>query len=517
MPEQSSYRVVVAGAGFGGIGMAIALKQAGIDDFLIVDRGDDLGGTWRDNTYPGLACDVPSNLYSFSFRPGPWSRRFPPRQEILAYLHRLSAEHGLGPHLRFGSGIASAGFDERRAVWNLTLAGGDTLQAAALVSAVGQLNRPALPNIAGRDDFAGPAWHSARWNHGVDLTGRRVAVVGTGASAIQFVPEIAKAAAHVDVYQRTPPYVLPKPDRPYRHAEQVLFDRFPMARKADRLRIFLYGELLTSGFVLSPKFLAAPMQMWRRQLRTQITDPRLREKCVPDYVMGCKRVLFSNDWYPTLTRPNVDLVTDPIERIAGDGVVTADGALRKGDGVVTADGTLRKADAIIYGTGFQTTDFLAPMSVTGLGGRPLHETWRDGAEAYLGITVSGFPNFFMLYGPNTNLGGNSIIYMLEGQIAYVLGAIRALEQAGLDWLDVRPEVQRSFNTWVDAASRTSVWESGCRSWYTTASGRNTNNWPDHTFLYRHRVRHFDLARYRVMPKRPATAASGADPAGAGRA
>ncbi|HEY5988909.1 MAG TPA: NAD(P)/FAD-dependent oxidoreductase, partial [Streptosporangiaceae bacterium] len=371
-----------------------------------------------------------------------------------------------------------------------------TLQATAVVSAVGQLNRPALPDIVGREDFAGPSWHSARWDHGADLTGRQVAVVGTGASAIQFVPEVAKAAARVDVYQRSAPYVLPKPSRFYRYAEQALFERFRVARKADRLRVFLYGELLTNGFVMSPKLLAAPMHMWRRQLRAQIADPQLREKCVPDYVMGCKRVLFSNDWYSTLARPNVELVTDPIERIVPDGVVTA-------------DGTTRQADVVIYGTGFKTLDFLAPMSVTGLGGRRLRDTWRDGAEAYLGITVSGFPNFFMLYGPNTNLGGNSIIYMLEGQIAYVLGALQALEEEGLDWLDVRPEVQRAFNAWVDSASRTSVWQSGCHSWYTTASGRNTNNWPDHTFRYRHRVRRFDLARYRVMPKRPGSAAPGA--------
>jgi cation diffusion facilitator CzcD-associated flavoprotein CzcO len=431
VPEQPPYRVVVAGAGFGGIGMASALTQAGIDDFLVVDRAGDLGGTWRDNTYPGLACDVPSNLYSFSFHPGRWSRRFPPRQEILAYLHTLSEERGLGPHLRFGAGVAAAGFDERRAVWNLTLDDGSTLQATAVVSAVGQLNRPGLPDIAGRDDFTGPWWHSARWNHDVDLTGRRVAAVGTGASAIQFVPEVAKTAGHVDVYQRSAPYVLPKFDRPYREAEQDFFDRFPAVRKADRLRIFLYGELLTSGFVLSQKLLAAPMQLWRRQLRV-VTDPELRDKCIPDYVMGCKRVLFSNDWYPTLARPNVELVTDPIERIAPGGVVTASGATRP-------------ADVIIYGTGFKTLDFLAPMSVTGLGGRRLHETWREGARAYLGITVSGFPNFFMLYGPHTNLGGNSIIYMLEGQIAYVRGALQALEREGLDWLDVRPEVQAAFN------------------------------------------------------------------------
>ena len=496
MPEHS-YRVVVVGAGFGGIGMAIALRRAGIEDFLVVDKGDGPGGTWRDNTYPGAACDVPAHLYSFSFRPGRWSGRFPPQREILAYLRGLAEENGLGPRLRFGAGVTACEFDERHAVWRVTLGNGERIQARAVVSAVGQLNRPALPDIPGRGDFTGPSWHSARWDHAVDLTGKRVAVVGTGASAIQFVPEIAKTAARVDVYQRTPPYVLPKTDRPYREAEQAFYDRFPALRKADRLRIFLYGELLTSGFVLSPGFLAAPMQMWRRQLRTQISDERLRAKCVPGYVMGCKRVLFSNDWYPTLDRPNVDLVTDPIERIVPDGVVTA-------------GGTTRQADVIVYGTGFKTLDFLAPMRVTGLGGARLDGAWHDGAEAYLGISVTGFPNFFMLYGPNTNLGGNSILYMLEGQIGYVAGALRALDAEGLDWIDVRPEVQRSFNAWVATSSRTSVWESGCRSWYTTASGRNTNNWPDHTFLYRHRVRRFDLGRYRAMPKRPAPA----EPAGA---
>ena len=491
-----SYRVVVIGAGFGGIGMAIALKQAGIEDFVVLDRADDLGGTWRDNSYPGLTCDIPSHLYSFSFQPWRWSRRFPPREEILAYLDALVVERGLGTHLRFGCGVAAAEFDEHRAVWNLTLDDGGTLQAATVVCSVGQLGRPALPDIAGRDGFAGPSWHSARWNHDVGLAGRRVAVVGTGASAIQFVPEIAKVAGHVDVYQRSAPYVLPKADRPYHDAEQALYDRVPVVRKADRLRIFLYGELLTSGFVLSPKLLAGPMQLWRRQLRSQIADPELRARCIPDYVMGCKRVVFSNDWYPALARPDVELVTDRIERIVPDGVVTA-------------DGTSRTADVIIYGTGFKAVEFLAPMLVSGLGGRRLQQAWQDGPQAYLGVTVSGFPNFFMLYGPNTNLGGNSIIYMLEGQIGYVLGAIQALEAERLAWLDVRPEVQDAFNSWVQSASRTSVWESGCHSWYTTASGRNTNNWPDHTFMYRYRIRRFDLAAYRVMPKRPAMAGASA--------
>jgi cation diffusion facilitator CzcD-associated flavoprotein CzcO len=407
-------------------------------------------------------------------------------------LRAVAAEHRLEPRIRLGARVTSAEFDERRATWTVTLDGGDTLESTALVSAVGQLNRPALPQIDGRDDFAGPSWHSARWDHDVDLFGKRVAVIGTGASAIQFVPEVAKTAAHVDVFQRTAPYVLPKPDRPYRDVEQTVFDRLPVVRKVDRLRTFMYGELLTSGFVLSRKLLAQPMKMWRRQLDEQILDPALREKCVPDYVMGCKRVAFSNDWYSTLARSNVELITDPIERITADGLVTR-------------SGELRQADVIIYGTGFQTLDFLAPMSITGLDGRELHQAWTEGARAYLGISVSGFPNFFMLYGPNTNLGGNSIIYMLEGQIAYALGGIQALAGQDLDWLDVRPEVQDEFNEWVQSTSASTVWESGCTSWYTTDSGRNTNNWPDYTFMYRYRIRRFDISSYKVMPKRLADA------------
>lgn len=478
------YRVVVIGAGFGGIGMAIALKKAGIDDFVVLERAGDLGGTWRDNSYPGLTCDIPSQLYSFSFRSWRWSRRFPARDEILQYLRALISEHGLRPHLRFGSEVTGAEFDERTGTWTLTLAAGGTLEASAVVCAAGQLGSPALPAIPGRDTFAGPSWHSARWNHDTDLAGQRVAVIGTGASAVQFVPAIAKAAGQVDVYQRSAPYVLPKTDRPYRKAELVLFDRLPLARKADRLRIFLYGELLTSGFFFAPARPGAEA-LWRRHLHRQVTDPALRAKCVPDYVLGCKRVTFSDDWYPALARPNVDLVTDPIERIVPDGVVT--------DG-----GRVRPADVIVYGTGFRTTEFLTPMSVTGLGGQLLRDAWRDGAQAYLGITVSGFPNFFLLYGPNTNLGGNSIIYMLESQIRYVLGALRAVQAQRAAWLDVRPDAQHAFSDWVETASRRSAWLTGCHSWYTTASGRNTNNWPTYTFRYRRRVRRFDPDAYRLV-------------------
>ncbi len=487
--DPETFEVLIVGAGFGGIGMAIALQRAGIGPFVVVEKSGDLGGTWRDNTYPGAACDVPSNLYSFSFRPGRWTRRYPRQSEILDYLHAVADEHGLEPHIRCGTGVAEAVFDEPGGRWRVRLDDGRVLWARVVVSAVGQLNRPARPELAGLDDFAGPAWHSARWDHGQPLEGKRVAVIGTGASAIQFVPEVAEVAAHVDVYQRSAPYVLPKPDRPYRRWEQALFDAVPIARKADRLRIFLYGELLTSGFVTSPKLLGAARARWWRLLHEQIPDPDLRHRCIPDHVMGCKRVLFSNDWYRTLARPHVDLITERIERVVPSGVVTA-------------GGTTRPADVLIYGTGFQTLDFLAPMVVRGRGGRALHDVWRDGASAYLGVAVPGFPNLFLLYGPNTNLGGNSIIFMLESQIAYVTAAVAALDRRRLGWLDVRPEVHQDFEAWVDRASRASVWESGCRSWYTTASGRNTNNWPTYTVLYRQRLRRFDLGSYQVAPQRP---------------
>jgi cation diffusion facilitator CzcD-associated flavoprotein CzcO len=502
MSPQPVYQVAVIGAGFGGIGMAIALKQAGIGDFVVVEKASEPGGTWRDNTYPGAACDVPSDLYSFSFRPGRWSHRFARQPEILGYLQELIAGYGLGPHLRCGAAVAAAEFAEHRACWNLTLDDGTTLAARAVVCAVGQLNRPALPAIPGREDFTGRWWHSARWDHGTSLAGKRVAVVGTGASAVQIVPEIAKVAAHVDVYQRSAPYVLPRNDRAFRRAEQALYRVFPVLRKPARLRTFLTGELLTSGFVLSPKLQAVPLRLWRRQLDSQIADHGLRRECIPGYRMGCKRVLFSSDWYPALARPDVDLVTAPIERIAPEGVVTA-------------GGTLRPADVIIYATGFRTQEFLVPMTVTGLGGRRLDEAWRDGAEAYLGITVAGFPNFFLLYGPNTNLGGNSIIYMLESQVGYVLAALRSLTAHRLAWIDVRPEVHAAFSAWVRKASLATVWQSGCQSWYTTASGRNTSNWPRQTFRYRSAVRRFGLASYRVMPER--APARGPAPTAAGHA
>jgi cation diffusion facilitator CzcD-associated flavoprotein CzcO len=478
MSHAEPLEVAIVGSGFGGLGMAVRLKRSGVDSFVVLEKAARIGGTWRDNTYPGAACDVPSHLYSFSFRPGAWSRRYPAQGEILGYLEDLVREWELGPHLRLGAEVRAVAFDEATGTWRIELASGDVLRARAVVSAVGQLNRPRLPDIPGFDSFQGPSWHSARWDHGRDLAGKRVAVIGTGASAIQFVPEIARRAAAVHVFQRSAPYVIPKPDRP----EHPLYRFLPPLTRADRLRIYLTGELLGAALFGSGRLQRLLTARWRTFMESQVSDPELREKCEPDYAVGCKRILFSNDWYPALALPGVELVTDPLAAVTEAGVVTA-------------DGRERQVDAIVFATGFQTTGFLQPMRVSGAGGRDLHEAWREGAEAYRGIVVSGFPNFFMLYGPNTNLGSNSIIYMLEGQIAYVERALAALRRRDLRWLDVRPAVQDEFNRWVRSRSERTVWESGCRNWYTTATGRNTNNWPTYTFRYRLALMRFDLGEY----------------------
>jgi cation diffusion facilitator CzcD-associated flavoprotein CzcO len=472
--------VAIVGAGFGGLGMATRLERAGLD-YVVLEKAGGIGGTWRENTYPGAGCDVPSHLYSFSFHQRSWPRRYASQADILRYLEGLADGYRLGPRLRFRAEVVSATFDEGR--WRLALAGGEEITARSVVSSVGQLNRPAVPDIPGRERFLGPAWHSARWEHGCPLDGRRVAVVGTGASAIQLVPEIARQAARVHVFQRSAPYVVPKPDRPYGPVERRLYETVPLLRRADRLRIYLLGELLGAALVGSPGLRKNLEARWRAFMESQVEDEELRARCTPDYVVGCKRILFSNDWYPTLQLPSVELVTDPIAAITDTGVATA-------------DGVHREVDAIVYGTGFQATGFLQPMRVTGVGGRDLHETWRNGAEAYRGVTVAGFPNFFMLYGPNTNLGSNSIIFMLEAQIGYVARALAAMRRRRLEWVDVRDDVQAGFNRWVEALSSRTVWETGCRSWYTTA-GRNTNNWPTYPFRYRRQLRRFDLRDYRV--------------------
>ncbi len=478
--------VAIVGSGFGGVGLGIKLKRAGIDAFTIFEKAQRVGGVWRDNTYPGLTCDIPSHLYSFSFeQKHDWSRRFPSRDEILGYLEECVDAYGVADHLRLGTEVASAEFDEERGRWLIRTTDGEELEADVLVSATGQLSRPVLPPLPGIDRFRGPVFHSARWDHTVDLDGKRVAVVGTGASAIQFVPEIASRVGGLTLFQRSPPWVIPKPDRPYSGWQKWIFRRLPWVQSASRAWVYLRFELFTL-ILTRLRVLARPFERsYEHQLRKEIGDSDLRERLLPDYPLGCKRVLISNDWLATLARDDVEVVTDPIRELTHDGVIAA-------------DGTEHPADVVIFGTGFATNDFLAPMKIAGVGGRDLNEAWRDGAEAHLGLSVTGFPNMFILYGPNTNLGAGSIITILESQIAYVMEAVRALERTGARWIEVREDAQSSFNDDLQRRLTESVWTAGCTNWYRAPSGKVTNNWPGTTSEYRRRIRRPDPADFRLV-------------------
>jgi cation diffusion facilitator CzcD-associated flavoprotein CzcO/acetyl esterase/lipase len=470
-PAARRPRVVVVGAGFGGIGMAAALAEDRTADVTVVDRADGVGGVWRANTYPGAACDVPSHLYSFASAPGRWSRRFAPQPDVLRYLADVAHRRGVVPQLR--TEVTAARWDDDRAVWRLDLAPGGTVEADVLVPACGQLSRPAVPRLPGLETFPGPVFHSARWRHDVDLTGRRVAVVGTGASAVQFVPAIVDRVAGMTVFQRTAPYVIPKPDARYGRSPHHALRPWRAAARAFWTLFFEAGSL---GFTRVPAVAAPFRWAFEAQLRAQVADPELRERLRPDYPAGCKRVLSSSDWFPAITRPHVDLVTAPISEVVPDGVRTADGALHP-------------CDVIILGTGFTTTDFLAPMEVVGPGGAELSQSWRDGAHAHLGITVPGFPNLFLLYGPNTNTGSGSVVHILESQIAHVRQAV-AHAAAGGGPVAVRPDVAERSDAEVQRRLARSVW-TGCTSWYRTPSGRIVTNWPGTMREYRRRTARFD--------------------------
>jgi cation diffusion facilitator CzcD-associated flavoprotein CzcO len=476
--------VTVVGAGFGGVGMAAQLLRAGLHDVTVLERGNRVGGVWAANTYPGAACDVPASLYSYSFAPKTdWTRRYPPQAEIRDYLEDVARRSGVHERIRFGVEVTDARFDDARARWVLTLADGRTHETVVLVTACGQLSRPAVPPIPGRETFAGTAFHSSGWRHHHDLTGRRVAVVGTGASAIQFVPHVAGRAASTTLFQVDAPHVIPKPDRPYSPRLRAAFRRVPGLLALNRAATYAQYEARALGFTRWPGLMNLIDRQAKGHLATQVADPELRARLRPQGVPGCKRILLSDDYYPALAGPSVEVVMSAIAGI-------------RPSAVVTADGREHPVDTIIWGTGFRATEFLVPMTVTGADGRNLRTEWRDGAEAYLGITVAGFPNLFLLYGPNTNLGHNSIVYMLESQIRYVVQAVRRLA-AGAATVEVRPEVQRRFVDWVQRRIHETVWDRGCTSWYRTASGRNTTNWPDFTFAYRARTRRFDPSDYVV--------------------
>ncbi len=496
IPVVESTSVIIVGTGFAGLGMAIKLREAGMTDFVILEKDDGVGGTWRVNHYPGAQCDIPSHLYSFSFAPNPtWTRSYPLQPEILAYLERVTDDHALRPHLRLGAEVCDARWDEASCTWELAARDGRRWRAPVVVSGTGGLSRPAWPKIPGMETFAGPSWHSARWNHDVALAGKRVAVIGTGASAIQIVPRLQPEVAALHLYQRTPAWIVPHKDRPIGAAEQALFARVPLAQRMVRTAIYWQLETRAFYFTKLPAVLKYAERLVGKFIAASVADPALRAKVTPSYRMGCKRILISSEFYPAIQRPNVELITDGIAAI-------------EPRGIRATDGTLREVDAIVYCTGFAASEELAPFPVTGRAARSLDETWRDGAEAYLGTTVTGFPNLFLLVGPNTGLGHSSMVFMIESQIAYVMDALRQMRARGWRTVDVLPRAQESFNRELHARLDRTVWNTGgCASWYRTPSGKNVTLWPGFTVEYRLRTRRFDASAYRIeTAATPATAA-----------
>ncbi|WP_280317357.1 flavin-containing monooxygenase [Nocardia wallacei] len=477
--------VIIIGAGFGGLGMALELQRNGFGAFTILERAADLGGVWRENTYPGAACDVPSPLYSFSFEPRPdWPHRYSGRGDIHDYLRAIADKHRLLERIRFGADVTEAAFDEATGRWTVRTADGADYTADVVVSAVGQLSRPRLPDIPGRETFAGPAFHSARWDHSVELTGKRVAVIGTGASAIQFVPAIQPEVARLTLFQRTAAWVVRRTDREYRPVHHTLFRHVPGLRLAQRLWVWCFLEFLSLGLASIPPIRRIATWLGHRALRRDVPDPALRAKLTPDYPVLCKRVLFSNEYYPALTRPNVDVVTTGIAEIVPGGIRTT-------------DGEVHPADVIVYGTGFKGSEFLWPMRVTGRGGVELDRVWTGGARAYLGMAVPGFPNLFLMYGPNTNLGIGSIVYMIECQARYIRHALSYLAAHPGRGLEVRPAVARAFDEHTQRRLRRTPW-THCSSWYRNAAGRITNNWPGTVTSYRLRTRRLNPADYDLV-------------------
>jgi cation diffusion facilitator CzcD-associated flavoprotein CzcO len=474
--------ITIIGAGFGGLGTAVELKRAGYRNVTVLEKADGVGGVWRENTYPNAACDVPSSLYSWSFAPNPaWPHRYSRQDEILGYIERTAREHGVLDLVRTGVEVTSAAYDDTTASWHLQTSTGEQIDTDVLVTAVGQLSRPSIPELPGLGTFQGPAFHSAEWDHSVDLRGKRVAVLGTGASAIQFVPGIQPDAARITVFQRSAPYVAPKPDREYTATHGKVFKRFPRTQAFGRGLTWRITEQFNKALIDNTPLKKAVELGWRAQLFAQVRDPELRAKLVPDYEFGCKRVLFSNNWYSTLAKPNVDVVTEPVVEVLPEGV-------RSGDG------TVHEVDVIIYGTGFAATEFLAPMQITGADGADLQARWKSGARAFLGMCVPDFPNLFVVYGPNTNLGGSSIINMLEAAAGAITTLLRHADAQGARAVAVRPEAEERYDTEIQDRLRNSVWAS-CHNWYHQDGGRISTNWPGLVAEYQQRCAEIDPADF----------------------
>jgi cation diffusion facilitator CzcD-associated flavoprotein CzcO len=486
-PLPEDVEIAIVGTGFGGLGMAIRLKQQGVRDLVVLERASDVGGTWFANAYPGCQCDVPSNLYSFSFAPNPdWTHSYPLQPQIQRYLRRCAERFGILEHTHLSCEMREAAWDSAAGRWQIETSSG-RLRAKVLVAAPGLLSEPTAPPIPGLDGFGGTVFHTARWDHGHDLSGERVALIGTGATAVQVGPQIRPKVARLHVFQRTPGWVLPHPDRAIPRAIRRLYARVPAIQRLVRHGDYAMRETLAAGMTHHRRLLGPVELVARAQLRVQVRDPAMRAQLTPRYHIGCKRVLLSNDWYPMLVAPNAELVTAPIAEV-------------RERSIVTADAVERPVDAIILATGFRPTNPPIAHRLTGAGGQLLADVWNGSPQAYVGTVISGFPNLFLLYGPNVNLGHSSIVYMLESQIHYVLQAIALLRRGDVKALDVRPAVQRAYNEDIARRLSTTVWDAGgCASWYLDANGRNSTMWPDYTFRYRRRVDRFDVADYDMEP------------------
>lgn len=490
--------VLIVGAGFAGLGAAIRLLQSGFHDIMVVERDSEVGGTWRDNAYPGCACDVPSRLYSYSFAPNPdWSRRYAPQAEIAAYLRRCAVEFGVQPYINFNRALETARWDADRRVWQVQTSTGP-LTAGVLVMAQGPLSEPVIPELAGLDLFGGPMFHSARWDYDTDLTGRRVGVVGTGASAIQFVPHVQRQAAHVTLFQRTPPWITPRHDRAIPAWRQELFRRVPILDQAARAAEYCIREASVPAMMGNKALLEFGQREAEGHLRRQVADPVLRAKLTPTYDLGCKRVLLSDDYYPALVQPNVSVVTDSISRVEPGRVLTA---------VADQDTEAHELDVLIFGTGFHVTDSPFQKMVFGADGRSLEEVWEGGRQAYKGTTVAGFPNLFLMAGPNTGVGHTSLVYMIESQIAYLISCLGLMHEQNIEAVEVLAGVQESYNARLQKLLGPSVWVSGgCASWYQDSKGRVTTIWPGHTWRFRRDTAVFDPAAYELTKSSVTTAA-----------
>lgn len=485
--NQPEFQTAIIGAGFAGIGAAIQMQKSNLHSFIIFERARDIGGTWRENTYPGCGSDVPSHMYSYSFELNPnWSRSFSKQEEILNYIQHCTNKHQLKKHIQFNTTIKEAIFNENKGYWSLYDQSGNETTARTIIAALGPLNVPLIPKFKQQENYKGVNFHTSRWNHSFNLKGKRVAIIGTGASTIQIVPSIVDKVDHLFVFQRSAPWILPKKDGTFSSLSKSLFKNIPGFQRLYRELIYWLMEIRGKGLFGNKAITHLARSMAIRHINNSISDPELIKKVTPAYEIGCKRVLPSNDYYPALERSNVTLVTAPIDSFGEDHILDK-------------NGNKIALDAIIYATGFEAASFSnRGLKIKGINGRDLFEEWeQNGPEAYYGIAAEGYPGLLFMLGPNTGLGHSSVIHMMESQINYILDYLEKLPENAV--MDVKPSLQKEYNARIQKQLSKMVWASGCQSWYQTASGKNTTLWPGHTFSYRKQTKEVNLKDYNILP------------------